>query len=1267
MTLRRIFGLMLLFLFFEAVIAVITAVFFEQVNILIACLSMTALAIGTWLVFFLVARYFSHRPAKGGAKTKALIAVESNGSGGADDSFVLEFTSLLNEANGRLQALTSGQSNRVAPTVNSLPLYLVMGPEGSGKTTVIVNSGLEPRLLAGDATRDGQIVPTSTANFWYAEGAIFVEISGRILMQEPTRWEKALRLLSERRSASWWKRLLERNTPRTSNLRGVLIACDTEAFLHAADPRGHGATARTFNERLQMAQTIMCADFPTYVIFTKLDSMSNFQELFSHLTDTEAKQVFGVTLTTASSAPNAEAYADRESSRITKLFDRLYQSVGDKRLAMLAREDSVERRARAYEFPRELKKIRSEVVQFLIDVSRPSNLNPACRLRGFYFMAKQLVPSVVHSVPADSVDTISFRPAMGATTILSVNLSAIRDYGTFDSISPARSRGKWIFLTELFRQVILLDRTSRNTAPPLRAGDSRHLHIALGVIGSLSLLLSVIWGASWRQNHQLLTQVQAAVLKSGKAPAQSPLESLRELELIRLQMVRLQAGDGSGVGLSYHWGLYSGAAAAADLDRLYYAQFRQAILDPALATMSGRFLQLGENASAGADVYEELKSYRTITSGSCPVDESTVAASLIGVWNDYLSQGGEEQSLAERQIRLYTAHLKSADPFGHGIPENSEAVVRAQVYLRSLTGPEKALQSIVEQIQPEATDRLSAYASNYSQVLSGPDRVEAQFTIAGCNAVLGRIHQHKLISNGDPCVIGVPGKASAADTAMEAQVQKLYTGAYIQFWNSFFEAHHVADFSGSLDAAQKLRVLADNNRSPLLALIYMTSANTNVSVPETLREKASHAVKGADNIVTKTLRSIAGGPAKAGAAQITQQQDLGLVGPIFDSLHIMVDPSARDKWLNERNQPYMKALGDMSDALMALPPEVHNEVPLEMQQLQQARTAIAGAEAALHTLAGNFPNGPRGIDVDLQNLLREPIEHARRVVYAVRVAEPARPVVAAAVPPAPPVNPIPVIDPTLKPAIEHLNAAAVRLCSVVAPMVHKFPFDASSTSDVSVDELNQLLQPGTGAYPMFSNLPEASRAYNHSGRIWAQKPEFPAAFSQSFIHTLNGYGETQDAVYGAVGDAAHVDFTITVDGTGKIPFQLEVDGHILKHSPGHPTPPLHMVWPPITNGPTQLTIKSGWRKKGGMQTGVWTGPWALFHLLQSADDQSGNVFTFRTVEFARSLNPLTNGKGTPGTIQIRIDSPTGNIFGRGYFSKLRCSDDWAVRQQGPGN
>ena len=252
MSLKRIFGLMLLFLFFEAVVAVVTVVFFKAEYVLEACLAMTGMAVLTWVIFVVLTRTLSRqRTPKAATPAAAFVPAVTKAAAG-DDSFTLELTGLVNEANRRLAALGrgAGADEKAAPTVQTLPLYLVVGAEGSGKTTVMLNSGMEPRLLAGEAQRDGQTVATALANLWFADGSIFVEVAGRVLMQEPERWDKVLKVLAAQRARTRWERWLGAKV-RSSNLRGVLLACDTAMLMQSRDVQRLGTLARTLNERLQ--------------------------------------------------------------------------------------------------------------------------------------------------------------------------------------------------------------------------------------------------------------------------------------------------------------------------------------------------------------------------------------------------------------------------------------------------------------------------------------------------------------------------------------------------------------------------------------------------------------------------------------------------------------------------------------------------------------------------------------------------------------------------------------------------------------------------------------------------------------------------------------------------------------------------------------------------------------------------------------------------------------------------------------------------------
>lgn len=1270
MSLRRIFGLMLLFLFFEAVVAVVTTLFFPRTTVFFACLAITGLAVATWMIFFLITRLFAQRAAKPAPQPKVIVPAAQKISSG-DDGFTLEFTALLAEADRRLQSLTSSDGSNTAPTVTTLPLFLVLGAEGSGKTTAIVNSGLEPRLLAGEAQRDGTVVPTKTANIWYAEGNIFIEFAGRLLIQEPARWEKLLQILSQQRQIPRWKRLLYGNQPARTNLRGVLLVCETEAFLKSSDVHRLGAAARALNERMQTLQSTLGDNFPAYMLFTRCDSVPYFQEFFAQLSESESRRIVGSTLPFSKIAGDSTGiYADREGSRLKKLFNRLYQSICDKRLLVMAREESIEKRAYAYEFPRELKKLRGEMLQFLLDTFRPSTLHAPIRFRGFYFSGKRLVPrsnaAVSEETEGMSDRSVVQRP-MDATVIFSSKRSFTLDYSKYTGSPANATTAKWVFLTDLFKNIILGDPAGRVAVPVQRLGDSKQLNIAFGATAALCLLLSIFWAISWQRNHSLLTKVEAAVTATSTTAGEAPLDALPDLQALLPSMQLMHSYNRGGSPLSYHWGLYSGQRAAEPLDRLYYARFRQAILEPVLNDMTSQFEQLQANSSVSEDVYKELKTYRTVTSGSCKPDDALVASTMLPVWDEAVTRDPQTQSIADQQIQFYAHELKIDDPYHNRIQENSDAVSKAQTYLEDLTGPDKILQALLNQVRQLPAEHLGAYASNYVQVLSGPDQIDGPYTRAGWNSVEDSILNHKLVSSGEPCVMGGGTNISGwGDSTMDAEVQKQYSDNYIQSWKQFLETHHVIPYTSAMDASQKLRILADNNRSPLLALVYMTSANTNVALPQSLRDRAAaslqSAATGAGNRVKNLYNKIAGTEKSQPAPPSNDPQPAALetVATAFEPVHAMVDPGSRDKWLNDKNQAYVKALGDLSYALQMLPPQVHLDVQPETQELEAAKMALTNADAALHSLAANFPNTPTGVDVDLQNLLREPIDFARRSVASIPVIKAAVVSGAPGPPPALPPAPDPGTALRIKATIKQINVSAVGLCSAETPLQHKFPFDANSTNDVSLDELNALLQPGSGTYSQFSDSPDASKTYNHTGRVWAPKPEFPATFSQPFLGVLNGYGEAQDEFYGPSGNAPHIDLTLSVDGTGKIPFELDVDGHTMKFTPGKQTAPLRLVWPPITNTGAKLVLKNG-GKKNNMTSAQYTGSWALFRLLQSADDQSGNVFTFRNVQFGHSLNPLTNEKGVPGTVQIRIDSAASNVFTRGYFSKLRCNDVWALQ------
>src|SRR5947208_454597 len=128
------------------------------------------------------------------------------------------------------------------------------------------------------------------------------------------------------------------------------------------------------------------------------------------LNQEEASEVLGATLPVRSLATGV--YAEEETRRLTKAFDELFYSLAEKRLDLLAREHESENLPAIYEFPRELRKVRNLLVQFLLAVARPSQLSVNPFLRGFYF--SDVRPVVIEYVLAAAPRVRTTEPSFDA-------------------------------------------------------------------------------------------------------------------------------------------------------------------------------------------------------------------------------------------------------------------------------------------------------------------------------------------------------------------------------------------------------------------------------------------------------------------------------------------------------------------------------------------------------------------------------------------------------------------------------------------------------------------------------------------------------------------------------------------------------------------------------------------------------------------------------------------------------------------------------------
>ncbi|MDH3224678.1 MAG: type VI secretion system protein, partial [Gemmatimonadota bacterium] len=268
------------------------------------------------------------------------------------------------------------------PRIRSTRALVLVGPSGSTKTTLIERSDLGVELLVGEVNRGDEIIPTSVANVWFGGDCAIVEAGPEVVDDEGS-WKRLVKRLRPRR----WAPTLGRGALAP---RAAIVCVPIDEFLTPDAVEYARHTAAALRERLAQLAAGLGIELPVYVVFTKVDRIPYFADFVAVLDDAEAQQVLGATLPFQVGAAT-EAYGERQTQRVQGALERLHRSLARSRMDLLPREGDRVARLGAYEFPRELNKVRDRLTQFLVDLCRPTQLSVGPQLRGFYFTGVRAV------------------------------------------------------------------------------------------------------------------------------------------------------------------------------------------------------------------------------------------------------------------------------------------------------------------------------------------------------------------------------------------------------------------------------------------------------------------------------------------------------------------------------------------------------------------------------------------------------------------------------------------------------------------------------------------------------------------------------------------------------------------------------------------------------------------------------------------------------------------------------------------------------------
>ncbi len=1085
-------------------------------------------------------------------------------------------------------------------TIANLPAIILLGEAGAGKSTAVVRSGLEPEVLAGQATAADTGVPAAGSNLWFSRQTIFVEAGAQVAVDAPL-WARLVRRLAPAKLSS----VVGKGAQAP---RAVVVCLDCETFAKPNAAEALAGMARNMRARLAEMSQLLGISFPVYALFTKADRIKFFDDYARTLTDSEAAEILGVTLPIVAGS-NTGIYAEQESKRLSAAFGDLYLSLSGKRTEFLPREYEAPRWPGIYEFPREFHKLQTAAVQFLVELCRPSQLRVTPFLRGFYFAGKRMVnvesavsPHTQAQPALEGLEEVGGatrvfdlkgmdRPAPASGTLEETLAGATRVFdarkplpegtliagprlgGFTPPPAPPRQEPQWVFLTHLFSDVLLQDRAAlAASGSSSKVGFWQRLLLAAAC--AVGLILSIGFLVSYLGNRSL----EATVAQSARGAVVSPanlLPSLRSLDQLRSSLETVGGYNLSGPPLHLRWGLYAGRDVYPAACQVYAQGFRRLMLDSTQASLVGKLKDLPNNPKPQdefAPTYDTLRAYLITTTNPEQSRRDFLSPLLFQNWSAGRELSPEETQLSQAQFDFYSrvlenrARLGAADCFATDADAN--AVNHARAYLNQFPAEERVYRAMLaDASKGNSNISFPRTFPNAAGIVVDAQEVSGAYSKGGWDAMTTELKNPQPYIKGEPWVLGSQAGGPVDVYGLQQKLTERYQKEFIEAWRSFLAAARVVPYRDPQDASRKLDALS-GNQSPLLELLYLVSKNV------------------------------------SGNADLARA---------FQPAVAVVPASEPGVFVGKTNKSYLGALLDLKGAFdqVRQTPAQASLAPGAVSPIGQS---AAQARLVAAQIAQNFTPDPTWqIDNLVKNLMLAPIVDA----------EAAQPKPGAA-----------------------LNAAGRTFCGQMDSLFRRYPFNpsANQAGAATLKDFDAIFQPTAGALAQLYTQ-GLSSALVLAGSHYVMNSASPVKLTPAFVDFFNRAMAVQQALYPNGSVEPQVRFTLTPTASeGVKSFTLIIDEQALNYPGGAK----QFVWSGSANHMVAQSV-------AGVGTIQFGGMWGLFeYFAQAVWRPAGNTYALSWVQKSGNQPYIINGK--PVTIGVQLDMMGAPpIFKPGYFAgSLRC-------------
>ncbi|QJT81186.1 type VI secretion system membrane subunit TssM [Kosakonia sp. MUSA4] len=1047
-----------------------------------------------------------------------------------------------------------------------LPWYVIIGAPGSGKTTALVNSGLQFPL----ADRFGKtalrgIGGTRNCDWWFTNEAVLLDTAGRYTTQESeqvqdaSEWAKFLGLLQKYR--------------RRQPINGVIVTISI-ADLLTQSAEASREQALNLRQRLTELHEQLGIRFPVYVLVTKADLLKGFRAYFAGFDKAQRDQIWGFTFPWEKARL---ADFDLQGSFLQE-FALLQQRLDAALPDTLLRESDVQARAECFLFPQEFAALRPLLSDYLNTLFARSNFETEFSPRGIYFAS-----GTQEGLPFDRV--------MGELS-RALSLPQGKAGDNWDSVSKEApvpgGKGQSFFIKHVLQNVIFQEAgiAGQNRWWELRSRAV--IWSGYAALLALLIIISALWLTSYGNNKDYLDEVQAKVpaldqeIKALRSRQQGDLFAMLPLLNGLSALPQSDAFDINNPPITRRMGLYRGNDVA-DASQTLYQKALQQMLLPEVAMRITTWLR-NDNGSDVEYSYEALKAYQML------YQPKHYDGKFLHSWVMLNLERNLPQNVTKAQIRQLEWHLTQllepqiqSSPYAkdEALISREQAMINQQPLSTRVYGRLKRLLEHDDNLKPVSLASLGGPQSELvfsrksgkpvSEGLPGlytPDGYWNTFN-AKIAPVTASLHED------DSWVLGAttqPEDKQQTDNA----VRQLYARDFIALWDSFLsdiQLNNSADLNQRINTA---RLLSGNN-SPLRRLVLNLSQQLKLTRDEPEdAEKAKSA--GSTNRGTQMLETLfsnhdgAAETTNAAVSQTPEQRVTEHFAPIIELAQPLEKGGKTivfDDFLKQVDELYRYLTAVQDAANSGMPPPGGEAI----SRLQASAGRLPGG---LQTM---FSNMAVGASSDTQ---RRDLENVRKRI-SVEVGSFCRQAIAG-----------------------------------------RYPLVRSASSEVTPDDLARMFAPGTGLMDTFfrDNLTNKVDTTQSTWRFMPGIDGKTLPGSEGVLVPFQQAQSVRDAFFanGSTTPSFRTTVrTVRMDNT-ILTMTLDVDGQILRYS--HGPQAVQIVNWPGSGGTNQVRMQLG-LASGTTATLVTNGAWALNRFFDKARVSPGSSSLSRQATFTVDGHQVT--------------------------------------------